>query len=197
LELDDEEIRTYFDLYNWNCLFIGEDIPSIDFNIKFNFIMKDNLNYYTDYLSTLFQQLYDCVGYYPPCIIIVTGMATARLNRIIYHYGFTKMSKSWLKQTSIEYYKSKDVNFTFFGVDRIIMRILNPLIKPDTSRKFIVNSSEKVLQRAIDICILLWIYDQIKTDKEAVISIEYIKQLILEEWDDSVEGLLKPEKKPI
>ena len=77
------------------------------------------------------------------------------------------------------------------------MRITNSFIATDSSRKMIINSSAYILHKAICICIYLWLYNNIKNNEEAFTTTTYLKQLILYEWDDSVEGLLKSEKKPI
>lgn len=197
-ELTDYEIKEYFSLYSWNCICINDNIEYSGSKL-ISFIKYRNINYLGRDLSL--KKLKDCTGYYPPFFIEAMGVNTNRLNYVEYHnndtWGFED-GIYWLKQARINL--PNNINqvshFSYFNVETINMKISNSLIIPDSSRKFIVYSAASKLVHAVSICIYLWVYDQIKNNEEALVTTKYLKQLILKEWDDSVEGLLRPEKKP-
>ena len=188
----------------WNCLCLTCTYASIT-----------NINYYIDIHKTfLYDQnnlsitvLHEYLGYEPSFFLRIDGINDYTLSHLMYYnykHDFnnnpTKTeSFFWLNHAKIALPNFNDlaISFVYFDIQNITMRILNSLIKPDSSRKFIVKSSEDILKRAISVCIYLWVYDKIKLDKEAIRSTEYIRQLILEEWDSSIDKLLRSEKKPI
>ena len=174
-------------------------IKHVIYTYEFKLITDQGDDYERIYINKLCKHL----GYYPSCFIILYGLNGNSLNRIDYLYDveidkFLNFNgKYWLNYARINLSDGmEDIVFSFIRVYAIVMRITNSLILPDTSRKFIIDSSASILKKAIRICIYLWLYENTKNYKVAVKTSKYLKQLILEEWDDSVEGLLKSEKKP-
>ena len=200
-ELSDNELKKYFSSYSWNCLCLMEIVDDHDFKVSFK--MKYNIDNITRQKGELYSKLCDYLGYYPSCFIDVIGVDDKMLNKIVYNTDFRMIEHSkfegkyWLKQASIDFPRLVDLplNFAFFSIEKIVMRISNSLIVPDTSRKYVINSSAYKLIGAISICIYLWIYDHIKTDKDAFISTQYLRQMILDDWE-FYKDLLIPENKP-
>lgn len=201
-DLSDIEIKKIFSLNHWNCL-CYEDDHYVDgiygYTYEFKLITDQGDDYERIYINKLCKHL----GYYPSCFIILYGLNGNSLNRIDYLYDveidkFLNFNgRYWLNYARINLSDGmEDIVFSFIRVYEIVMRITNSLILPDTSRKLIIDSSASILKKAIRICIYLWLYENTKNYKVAVKTSKYLKQLILEEWDDSVEGLLKSEKKP-
>ena len=197
------EIKTYFNLYHWNCLGC-KDEPYIEgvfgFTYKFKLITDQGDDYERIYISNLCKDL----GYRPSCFIILYGLDGSSLNSISYFYDIeidrflSFHGNYWFDYARINLSDHlENTVFSFIRSYGIVMRITNSLIIPHTSRTTIVDSSANILRKAIRVCIYLWLYENIKNDKAAMITTKYLKQLILEEWDDSVQGLLKLEKKPI
>ena len=207
VELSDEEVKEYIESYSWSCLCTENILPfnPID-KIRFTLNKYENCMEHDDIYS-IHKELSDYLGYLPSASIEVSGLNLDNLFKIddkqtIYgEYGnYEEYSQYiWLNQARIRIYDYSRLwmVFSVFKVKDIIIRIINPHITPDSSRKFIIHSSEDILIKAICLCIYLWLYEQIKTNKNAIISREYLKQLILDNWDDSIEVILKPEKKPI
>lgn len=203
LELNASEVKEYFHLYKWNCLCL-KNVYRIVSNNHIVFRINRRIES-LDYNEKLhYEQFSNFLGYSPQCFIEAYSLDTKRLSSVIYMDNITFIQWGnlegtyWLKQARIELSNFIDqaLNFVFFKVDSITMRITNTLIKPDSSRKYIIGSSGDILKEAICLCVFLWIYDQIKTNEEAINSIEYVKQLILENWD--VENdLLRLDKKPV
>jgi len=203
LELNDSEIKEYFRLYSWNCLCLKNVFKFASDN-RIMFRINRHIHSFDDHEKLFYEQFSDFLGYSPSCFIEVYGLDTKRLSSVIYMDNITFFQWGnlegtyWLKQARIRLSNFIDqaLNFIFFKVDSITMRITNTLIKPDSSRKYIIGSSGDILKEAICLCVFLWIYDQIKTNEEAINSIEYVKQLILENWDFE-NDLLRSEKKPV
>ena len=157
-----------------------------------------------DYNKKLYyEQFSNFLGYSPLCFIEAYGLEAEKLSNVIYlenitTIGYANLEGSyWLKQARIKLsdFDDQRLNFIFFKVQSITMRITNTDIKPDSSRNYVINSSVEILVEAICLCVFLWIYDQIKSSRKAENSIEYIKQLILENWN-SENNLIRLEKKP-
>ena len=202
-ELSNNELEEYFSMYSWNCLcFNNENESQWVLRQKVCFKRYRNINHIK--IDFSMKQLKDYIGYYPSFCIKLEGICASYISTVTSDNfpvlrGKYSNALYWLKQTKIDLPSNiyQILNFSYFEIINIIMKISNSLILPDSSRRFIVDSSATNLMHACSLCIYLWIYDQIKTEKEAILSTEYLKQLIIEEWDDSVEGLLRPEKKPI
>lgn len=189
------KIKDIFWLNSWNC-FCTKDIE--DRNDQEDKITFEKLRYDSMKIS-------DYLEYTPACFIKISGYDTHIMKNLVYtDISSMLLNKDirrlyWIKHASIDLPLSinQPLKFSFFQIDSIIMRIENSLIKSDSARKNIINTSTTILVKAIGICVILWVYDKIKTYKEANKSTEYLRRLILKEWDDSVEGLLRPEKKPV
>lgn len=202
LELNNSKVMEYLRLYSWNCLCLTN---SYRFNIYDNIWFKVRYIQSFEYQEKIYyEQFCDVLEYSPVCFIEVYNLDTRRLSNLIYMDNVTCLIKEnleglhWLNQARIKLsdFIYENSSFIFFHVDSITMRITNSLIKPDSSRNYIISSSKIILKSAICLCVFLWIYDQIKMNGDAVNSIEYVKQLILDEWDYE-NALLKSEKKPI
>ena len=170
------------------------------FTYELKLIVEQGDDYERIYISKLCEDL----GYYPSCFIILYGLDGNSLNRIDYFYDFeidrflNFNGNYWFNYARINVSDCmENIVFSFIRVYGIVMRITNSLILPDSSRKSIVDSSASILKKAVRVCIYLWLYENIKNSKTAQITTKYLKKLILDEWDDSVEGLLKSEKKPV
>ena len=203
LELLDSKIENYFSMYSWNCLCFTNYFILDSFYFNFDFKISYNKNDFKTEENRIYNDYYKKFKYYPSCFISTFRLNISRFNEIRYpdsNFSLERNNaKYWYKQAKIDMPKSiiHPLDFSYFSIEDIIMQISNPLIKTDTSRKIMISSSAKKIIRAISICIYLWIYDQIENNKDVDISRKYMKQLILKEWDKSVEGLIKPEKKPI
>lgn len=202
ISLNDYEITELFNLYNWNCMCTNDNYVIIDrqhitFDIYEDFEMLENIGG----INT--KEIHNYIGYWPKCFIIVSGLEFL-LSNMLYMNSMAKFIVNsneghfWLKQAriNIDNFAYKNVNFNYFYVKNIIMRMTNSLIIPDSSRKFIIDSSANILKNAIFLCVFIWIYDQIKDYKMASKSSQSLKQIILDNWDFT-EGLLKTEKKPV
>lgn len=196
-----KDFKKYFKLYRWNCICIVDSNHSI----YIREVVIRNYSNISDYRErVLFETISKKLGYSPFCYIRLTEMNTRPLYNLIYTDNTTILQLGiyngdcWLKQARINLYDFEDqkINFAFFKVNHIIMKISNNIILPNSSRTHIIKSSGDILIKAIYVCMYLWVYDNIKTDKKATVSKEYLKQLILAEWN-YVEDLIKPEKKPI
>lgn len=200
---DINKIKEYIKIYNWNCLCIRNEISYED-----AFYIFLNIESYHESLSlgkVGAKEVINQLGYYPLYFINISNLVFL-FNNMIYPYDNEPDSiwsdykgKYWLKQARIRFINllNSNIRFNYFKIEDIIMRISNSLIIPNSSRKYIIESSQGILRNAIFLCIYLWIYDQIKTEKKAIKSAEIVKQIILEAWDESVEGLFRPEKKPV
>ncbi|MBD5513922.1 MAG: hypothetical protein HDR06_04505 [Lachnospiraceae bacterium] len=193
-------------LGSWNCLCL--DVNDYSHSITYDLVVDeilyvddDGILYFTDIFNS-------CIGYDPLYYLRIEGVNDYTLSNVNYgycNYNETNRNKImtethfWLKHARIHisHFHHDLISFFYFEVKSITMRILNSLIIPDTARKSVVDSSAKILKKAISVCVYLWVYDQIKIYNNATKSTDYLRKLILKNWDDSVEELLKPEKKPI
>lgn len=202
-ELANYEIREYFWLHSWNCLC----------TVNKNEGGRDTLTFNRTKLSLvplnreagIYEKLINYVRYKPSCFVALSGLDTNKMKSMIYIDSTSMLlmrglkRSYWLKHARINLplYIEKAFSFSFFKIESITMRIANPLIQSDSARRNIIDSSAVILAKIVGMCVILWLYDNIKDYKMAIKTTQYLKQLILKEWDSSVEGLVKPEKKPI
>ena len=202
LEASYLELSELSRLFNWNCLCLKDSFKIID-GSYIEFRINRPIQSFDSHEKALYEQFCNFLGYSPLCFIEANGLETKKLHNVIYMDNLTLLGpiglegSYWLKQARIKLsdFQSQRLNFIFFQVQSITMRITNALIRPDSSRNYIINSSQELLIEAICLCVLLWIYDQIKISGKAGDSIEYVRQLILENWDHK-NNLLKAEKRP-
>lgn len=198
-ELEEEEIKEYFSLYNWNCLCLNKSGPEHDYKIRLR--IKENVEHLDTEKDIFIKKLCDYIGYSPSCYIALTGLSNRDFNNVVFNNNNIDKYTGiyFLNQVRLLLYNNYTANFNlvYFEVEDIIINISNHHIIPDTARRYITSTPTVKLIEAIEICICLWLYDQIKNDKEANQTAEYLKQLILSRWKGFAKDLLKPEKKPV
>lgn len=197
--LKDQELNSILKSYKWNCMCIDINDIGYDSHETIGFSLVDNDDKIPE--QAFLKILCNYIGYTPNFYIIIFGLTNKSFNQfqLDKYLSISYIKKFWINNISIDLHNNVlcPLHFSLLGIKGIFMKISNSHIMMNTTRESITRFSSAKIIQAILICICLWIYDQIKNNKEAIITTEYLKQLILEAWDDSVEGILRPEKKPV